>query len=136
MKQHNPVIFNPYDLTVKSYATVLQMRKMLKGSEMVTLAPVFVKAEYKYGAKLPHKARGIDVSIEPKMFCESAAIKTEDYMIEEKYTATRHEGYYSDSYSGRETLTFPNCTDGFVIYTQKLKDGGNKDNRNVVPSKS
>lgn len=90
------------------------------------------KAEYKYGAKLPHKARGIDVSIEPKMFCESAAIKTEDYMIEEKYTATRHEGYYSDSYSGRETLTFPNCTDGFVIYTQELKDGGNKDNRNVV----
>ena len=49
MKQHNPVIFNPYDLTVKSYATVPQMRKMLKGSEMVTLAPVFVKAEHKYG---------------------------------------------------------------------------------------
>ena len=49
MKHHNPVIFNPYDLTVKSYATVPQMRKMLKGSEMVTLAPVFVKAEHKYG---------------------------------------------------------------------------------------
>ena len=49
MKQYNPVIFNPYDLTVKSYATVPQMRKMLKGSEMVTLAPVFVKAEHKYG---------------------------------------------------------------------------------------
>lgn len=49
MKNHNPVIFNPYDLTVKSYATIPQMRKMLKGSDMVTLAPVFVKAERKYG---------------------------------------------------------------------------------------
>lgn len=49
IKKHNPVVFNPYDLTVKSYATVPQMRKMLKGSEMVTLAPVFVKAEHKYG---------------------------------------------------------------------------------------
>lgn len=49
MKNHNAVIFNPYDLTVKSYATIPQMRKMLKGSDMVTLAPVFVKAERKYG---------------------------------------------------------------------------------------
>lgn len=49
VKKHNPVIFNPYDLTVRSGVSKAQMRKMLKGSELVTLAPVFVKAEHKYG---------------------------------------------------------------------------------------
>ena len=49
IRKHNPVIFNPYDLTVRSGVTKSQMRKMLEGSELVTLAPVFVKAEHKYG---------------------------------------------------------------------------------------
>lgn len=48
-KEHNPVIFNPYDLTVKSYATVKQMKTMLKDTELEELATVFVRAERAYG---------------------------------------------------------------------------------------
>lgn len=90
------------------------------------------KAEYSYYASLPYKARGIDVSIVPKLFCESAAITQEDYVVEKAYTAEKYEGSYSNSYSGEETLAFADYADGFVLYTRELKEGGNKENRNVV----
>ena len=90
------------------------------------------KAEYSYYAELPYKARGIDVSIVPKLFCESAAITKEDYVIEKAYTAEKYESSYSNSYSGKETLAFADYADGFVLYTRELKEGGNKENRNVV----
>lgn len=90
------------------------------------------KAEYSYYAQLPYKARGVDVSIVPKLFCESAAITPEDYVIEKAYTAEKYDGSYSDSYSGEETLSFAGYADGFVLYTRELKEGGNKENRNIV----
>lgn len=90
------------------------------------------KAEYSYYAQLPYKARGIDVSIVPKLFCESDAITQENYVIEKAYTAEKYEGSNSDSYSGEETLAFTDYADGFVLYTRELKEGGNKENRNIV----
>lgn len=90
------------------------------------------KAEYSYDAELPYKARGINVSIVPKLFCESNAITQEDYVVEKAYTAEKKEGKYYTSYSGEETLAFADYADGFVLYTRELKEGGNKENRNVV----
>lgn len=90
------------------------------------------KAEYSYYAELPYKARGIDVSIVPKFFCESSTIKEENYVIEKAYTAEKEEGKYYNSYSGEETLSFSDYSDGFVIFTRELTEGGNKENRNVV----
>ena len=88
------------------------------------------KAEYDYYAELPYKARGIDVSIVPKLFCESAAVTAENYTIEKAYTAEKSES--SNKYSGEETLAFADYADGYVLYTQELKEGGNKEDRNVV----
>lgn len=90
------------------------------------------KAEYNYSADLPYKARGIDVSIVPKLFCESAAVTQENYSVEKAYSAEKNEGKYYTSYSGEETLAFADYADGFVLYTRELKEGGNKENRNVV----
>lgn len=90
------------------------------------------KAQYSYYAYLPYKSRGIDVSIVPKLFCESASVASEDYVIEKAYTAEKSETSYSNSYSGEETLAFAGYADGFVLYTRELKEGGNKENRNVV----
>lgn len=95
------------------------------------------KVEYNYYyVELPYKARDIDVSIVPKLFCESAAITKEDYMIEKAYTAEKSESSYSNRYSGRETLDFADYADGFVFYTRELKEGGNKKNKNVVENVS
>jgi len=90
------------------------------------------KAEYSYYAELPYKARGIDVSIVPKLFCESDSITQEDFVVEKAYTAEKSETSYSNSYSGEETLAFADYADGFILYTRELKEGGNKENRNVV----
>lgn len=90
------------------------------------------KAEYGYYAELPYKARGIDISVVPKLFCESDAIKQEDYVIEKAYTAERNDGEYYTSYSGEETLAFTDYADGFVLYQRELVEGGNKESRNVV----
>lgn len=90
------------------------------------------KAEYSTYEDLPYKARGIDVSIKPKMFCESSDLTAENYVVEKAYTAEKNDGEYYKSYSGEEILTFADYADGFVLYTQELKEGGNKENRNVV----
>ena len=94
------------------------------------------KAEYDYYATLPYKARGIDVSIVPKMFCESSSVDTEDYVIEKAYTAEKKERESFKSYSGEEVLSFPDYADGFLIYTRELKEGGDRIRRNVVESLS
>ena len=93
------------------------------------------KAEYTYYAELPYKTRGvddIDISVEPKMFFECSPVTEEDYVIEKAYKAEKHEGSYSNSYSGEEILAFADCTDGYVFYTRELKEGGVKENRNIV----
>lgn len=90
------------------------------------------KAEYSYWADLPYKARGIDVSIVPKLFCECATITQENYVVEKAYAAEKDEGTYYSSYSGEETLSFADYADGYVLYTKELKEGGNKENRDVL----
>lgn len=93
------------------------------------------KAEYRYPANLPYKARGIDVTIEPKLFCESKDIKENDYTIEEPFVVEKdvYEGEYysSNSYSGTIKYSFPDHADGFVLCSKELIDGGNKKNRGV-----
>lgn len=98
----------------------------------MTVTIVDGKAQYNYYAELPYKARGIDVSIVPKLFCESDAITQDDYVVEKAYTAEKNEGEYYTSYSGEEVLSFVNFSDGLVLYTRELKEGGNKEKRNVV----
>lgn len=90
------------------------------------------KAFYTYFAKLPYKARGIDVSIVPKLFCESASVARDDYVITEPYTAEKEETSYSNSYWGEETLTFTDYANGFILYTKELKEGGSPKNKNVI----
>lgn len=90
------------------------------------------KAFYTYFAELPYKARGIDVSIVPKLFCESASVAQDDYVIEKAYTAEKEETSYYNSYSGEETLIFTDYANGFVLYTKELKEGGYPKNKNVV----
>ena len=89
------------------------------------------KTEYNYYASLPYKARGIDLSIVPKFFVESKAIKSEDYRVEKAYSVEKDEDYWT-SYSGEETFAFPDFSDGLLLYTKELTDGGNKENRNVL----
>ncbi len=100
--------------------------------ENIIAAVINGKVEYNYYAQLPYEARGIEISIVPKLFCKSAAITQEDYVIEKAYTAEKNEGSYSNSYWGEETLAFADYADGFVLYTRELKEGGNKEARNTV----
>lgn len=90
------------------------------------------KTKYNYSAELPYKSRGIDVSIVPKLFCESSSVTEKDYKIEKAYTAEKDENEYLKSYLGEEVISFKEYTDGFVLYTKELKEGGIKENRNVV----
>ena len=92
------------------------------------------EAQIYYYAELPYKSRGIDISIVPKMFCESEKITEKDYIIEKEYKATRKDGDYTDSYSGEIVLSFENYPDGFLIFTEELKEGGMKENRKgIIP---
>lgn len=90
------------------------------------------KAEYNYSAEIAYKARGIDVSIVPRLFCGSTLVEQDAYMIEKPYTAEKSNGTEYKSYLGEETFAFTDYDDGFVLYTEELKEGGNKANRNMV----
>lgn len=90
------------------------------------------KAEYIHYADLPYKARGIEVSIVPKLFCESDSVAQEDYAVEKEYTTEKYLSSYLTSYSGEETRFFADYADGFVLYSKELKEGGNKVDRNIA----
>lgn len=90
------------------------------------------KTKYSYYAELPYKSRGIEISIEPKLFCESASLKQEDYTVQKDYKAEKKEGYFGTYYSGEMEIAFGDKQDGFVLYTRELLEGGNKKNRNDV----
>lgn len=90
------------------------------------------KTEYSYSADLPYKTRGIDISIVPKLFCKSTNVSENDYVVKNEYTAEKKEGTYYSSYSGKETLSFTDYSDGFVLYTRELVSGGNRENRNIT----
>ena len=90
------------------------------------------KTKYSYYAELPYKSRGIEIAIEPKLFCESSSVKQNDYTVEKNYSAEKEEGKYSTYYSGEMEMAFSDKQDGFVLYTRELLEGGNKKNRNDV----
>lgn len=102
-----------------------------KDSNLVAIV-VKGKTKYSYYAELPYKSRGIEVSIEPKLFCESASVKQGDYTVQKDYSAEKDEGEYWTSYSGKMEIAFGDKQDGFALYTRELLEGGNKKNRNDV----
>lgn len=102
-----------------------------KDSNLVAIV-VKGKTKYSYYADLPYKSRGIEISIEPKLFCESSSVKQNDYTVEKNYSAEKEEGKYSTYYSGEMEIAFSDKQDGFALYTRELLEGGNKKNRNDV----
>lgn len=102
-----------------------------KDSNLVAIV-VKGKTKYSYYAELPYKSRGIEIAIEPKLFCESSSVKQNDYTVEKNYSAEKEEGKYSTYYSGEMEMAFSDKQDGFVLYTRELLEGGNKKNRNDV----
>lgn len=102
-----------------------------KNSNLVAVV-VKGKTQYSYYAELPYKSRGIEITIEPKLFCESSSVKQNDYTVEKNYSAEKEEGKYSTYYSGEMEMAFSDKQDGFVLYTRELLEGGNKKNRNDV----
>lgn len=102
-----------------------------KDSNLVAVV-VKGKTQYSYYAELPYKSRGIEITIEPKLFCESSSVKQDDYTVEKNYSAEKEEGKYSTYYSGEMEMAFSDKQDGFVLYTRELLEGGNKKNRNDV----
>lgn len=102
-----------------------------KDSNLVAVV-VKGKTQYSYYAELPYKSRGIEIAIEPKLFCESSSVKQDDYTVEKNYSAEKEEGKYSTYYSGEMEMAFSDKQDGFALYTRELLEGGNKKNRNDV----
>lgn len=102
-----------------------------KDSNLVAVV-VKGKTQYSYYAELPYKSRGIEIAIEPKLFCESSTVKQDDYTVEKNYSAEKEEGKYGTSYSGEMEIAFSDKQDGFALYTRELLEGGNKKNRNDV----
>lgn len=102
-----------------------------KDSNLVAVV-VKGKTQYSYYAELPYKSRGIEIAIEPKLFCESSTVKQDDYTVEKNYSAEKEEGKYSTYYSGEMEMAFSDKQDGFALYTRELLEGGNKKNRNDV----
>lgn len=102
-----------------------------RGTNLVAIV-VKGKTKYSYYAELPYKSRGIEISIEPKLFCESVSLKQGDYTVQKDYKAEKKEGYFGTYYSGEMEIAFGDKQDGFALYTRELLEGGNKKNRNDV----
>lgn len=86
------------------------------------------KATYAFYGEVPYKSRSNKFKVVPKMFCESEEVTEKDYTIEKPYFAEKD----GDSYKGQEELSFKEYGDGILIYTRKLLEGGNSENRNVA----
>lgn len=81
---------------------------------------------------LPLKSRGVEVSLIPKIFCESEVVSASDYSVEKPFTVKKDEGKYSTSFSGEVSMSFDGYLDGFVLYTEELIDGGDKEDRGQI----
>lgn len=88
-------------------------------------------AKFHYFAELPYKTRGIELKIIPRLFCKCQPISDNDYTIVSPYETEYEKGTYTQSYSGKMSLRFNNISDGFILYTKKLTDGGMNRNRNI-----
>jgi hypothetical protein len=85
-----------------------------------------------YLDELPLKSRGVEVTVTPKLFCQSISVEETDYTIESGFTLDKYEGSFYTSYSGEEKLRFDGWQDGIILYTQELTAGGLKNDRGVV----
>lgn len=94
------------------------------------------KGSYSYYlSDLPFKSRGVDVTVTPKFFCSCKELTETDYEVETPFSVEKEEGKYSTSFSGKEELTFNKYDNGMIIYTEKLLDGGRKEDRGKVVGK-
>lgn len=85
-----------------------------------------------YLSDLPIKSRGVEVTAIPKCFCTIEELSDTDYSVEKAFDIEKETSDYSTSYSGLEELAFDGYKDGFVVYTEELTDGGDKEQRNKI----
>lgn len=88
-----------------------------------------------YLSGLPIKSRGVEVTLTPKYFCTMDELADTDYTVEKAFDIEKETSEYSTSYSGIEELSFEEYKDGFIVYTEELTDGGDKEQRNKVYNK-
>ena len=87
-----------------------------------------------YYVDLPYKSRGVDISVIPKLFCESKPVTESDFTSETPYTSKKEDNGIYKSYSGEQVLNFSDFDNGCILYTKELKKGGNSKNLNIVKS--
>lgn len=90
------------------------------------------KGEFFYFLDIPYKSRGVDITIEPKMFCESETVSAQDYTVKVPFSAKKETDVYIQNYSGEEVLSFDGYQDGIVVYTKELKGGGDKEDWDIA----
>lgn len=90
------------------------------------------KADYTYFAEAPYKSRGFDVQITPTIFCEASPVSADDFQIEKPYTAIADFNKHLKCFNGEEVLQFSDLSQGIILYTKELLEGGEKMKRNNV----
>lgn len=86
---------------------------------------------YSYSAELPYKSRGVEIKVVPRSFCKCKPVSGSDYTITSPYSVEYEKSRSGQSYSGQMTLQFDNISDGFILYTRTLTDGGMTHYRNI-----
>lgn len=110
------------------------MTNEIKHNFYITVVDGVGQIEY-YLSELPIKSRGVEVIATPKYFCTMDKLLDTDYSVEKAFDIEKESNDYSTSYSGLEELSFEGYKDGFVVYTEELTDGGDKEQRNKVNNK-
>lgn len=90
------------------------------------------EGKYTYLASLPYKSRGIDISISPVCFVKSKPITENDYTVDKAFSVKKEEGSYNDYYDGEGVWRFADFSDGIILYTMELTDGGDRAERGEV----
>lgn len=88
------------------------------------------EGKYSYYAELPYKYRGIEMEISPVCLVKSRPLTETDYSVEKEFSVEKN-----DSYIGEGVWTFAELDEGLILYTMKLTDGGDKDDRGEVQNK-
>lgn len=79
-----------------------------------------------YISKLPLKSRGMNLTITPTVLLTSKNLTEKDYSVDENFSVKKEEGEYFDSYKGSGIWKFNDISDGYILYSQTLIDGGDK----------
>lgn len=94
------------------------------------------KGEYSCSMdNLPLKSRGVTAKLVPQLFCEAKTVKDGDYTVEEPFDIEKDENDDYITYDGKEEISFKDYENGLVLYTEKLIDGGKKEDRDKVYNK-